>query len=57
MAGLRFVSSVPLRAFQCEDRRAGTDGVDTATVDYNSRVTARHIFRLASMTEKPISVP
>jgi len=57
MAGLRFVSSFPLRAFQCEDRRAGTDGVDTATVDYNSRVTARHIFRLASMTEKPIPVP
>ena len=29
--------------------------IDTATVDYDSRIQARHIFRLASMTEKPIS--
>ena len=27
---------------------------DTATVDYDSRIKARHIFRLASMTEKPV---
>ena len=30
--------------------------IDTATVDYDSSIQARHIFRLASMTEKPISV-
>ena len=30
--------------------------IDTATVDYDSRIQARHIFRLASMTEKPVSV-
>ena len=30
--------------------------LDTATVDYDSTVQARHIFRLASMTEKPIPV-
>jgi hypothetical protein len=30
--------------------------LDTATIDYDSRVQARHIFRLAAMTEKPISV-
>ncbi len=29
---------------------------DTATVDYDSRKQARHIFRLTAMTEKPISV-
>ena len=29
-------------------------GADTATVDYDSGKQARHIFRLASMTEKPI---
>ena len=33
-----------------------TDILDTATVDYDSRVQARHIFRLAAMTEKPIPV-
>lgn len=30
--------------------------LDTATVDYDTRAQARHIFRLAAMTEKPISV-
>ncbi len=30
--------------------------LDTATVDYDSGLQARHVFRLASMTEKPISV-
>ena len=30
--------------------------VDTATMDYDSRIQARHIFRLASMTEVPIPV-
>lgn len=30
--------------------------LDTATVDYDTRAQARHIFRLAAMTEKPLSV-
>ncbi|MCJ1378047.1 hypothetical protein MMC17_001143 [Xylographa soralifera] len=34
----------------------GRNTLHTATVDYDSTVQARHIFRLASMTEKPISV-
>ena len=29
---------------------------DTATVDYDSGIKARHLFRLAAMTEVPISV-
>lgn len=33
-----------------------TSIIDTATVDYDTRAQARHIFRLAAMTEKPISV-
>ena len=38
--------------------RGTADGwmLDTATVDYDATVQARHIFRLASMTEKPIPV-
>ncbi|KAK4693624.1 sulfonate dioxygenase, partial [Lecanoromycetidae sp. Uapishka_2] len=34
----------------------GRNTLHTATVDYDSRIQARHIFRLASMTEKPIAV-
>ncbi|MCJ1285742.1 hypothetical protein MMC26_005083 [Xylographa opegraphella] len=34
----------------------GRNTLHTATVDYDSTVQARHIFRLASMTEKPIPV-
>lgn len=33
-----------------------TERIDTATVDYDSRIQARHLFRLAAMTEKPMSV-
>ncbi|KAF7874919.1 hypothetical protein EAF04_002093 [Stromatinia cepivora] len=34
----------------------GRSTLHTATVDYDSRIQARHLFRLAAMTEKPISV-
>ncbi|KAL9615077.1 MAG: hypothetical protein Q9167_000500 [Letrouitia subvulpina] len=34
----------------------GRNTLHTATVDYDSGKQARHIFRLASMTEKPIAV-
>jgi sulfonate dioxygenase len=34
----------------------GRTTLHTATVDYDSRVQARHIFRLAAMTEKPIPI-
>lgn len=34
----------------------GRTTIHTATVDYDSRVQARHLFRLAAMTETPISV-
>jgi hypothetical protein len=30
--------------------------LDTGTVDYDSNLQARHLFRLAAMTEVPISV-
>ena len=33
---------------------ADKDDPDTATVDYDTRDKARHMFRLAAMTEKPI---
>ena len=29
---------------------------DTGTVDYDTSIQARHLFRLAAMTEVPISV-
>ncbi|TAQ89599.1 hypothetical protein B7494_g2095 [Chlorociboria aeruginascens] len=34
----------------------GRTTLHTATIDYDSRVQARHLFRLAAMTEVPISV-
>lgn len=44
------------KSYRALDKMINEFFLDTATVDYDSSKQARHIFRLASMTEKPIPV-